>query len=70
MSLVVSTNSTITPLTAAATYTGSAFNVLNYDNIYGGLIFTEKSDLVIRITSTSISNVAMNGGYDLIVIKN
>lgn len=53
-------------------------NVLNgtnssyrlYDQIYGGLVFTEKSDIVLRISDTSANNTAVNGGFDLILIKN
>lgn len=40
------------------------------DTIYGGLVFTEKSDLVLRIDSASSNNLWVTGGYDLLVIKN
>lgn len=40
------------------------------DVIYGGLVFTEKSDIVLRVTGTSDNNVSVNGGYDLILVKN
>lgn len=40
------------------------------DTIYGGLVFPEKSDIVLRINSTSDSNVALNGGYDLLLADN
>jgi len=41
-----------------------------YDVIYGGLVFTEKSDIILRVAFCSATNVAVNGGYDLILIKN
>lgn len=41
-----------------------------YDKIYGGIVFTEKSDLVLRITATSGDNASVSGGYDLILVKN
>lgn len=40
------------------------------DNIYGGLVFTEKSDVVLRITTSSADNVSVSGGYDMILAKN
>lgn len=40
------------------------------DYIYGGLIFTEKSDIIIRITSVSNSNTIVTAGYDLILVQN
>lgn len=40
------------------------------DAIYGGLVFTEKSDIVLRINTCSANNTAVNGGYDLILVKN
>ncbi len=40
------------------------------DYIYGGLVFTEKSDLVIRVVNTSANNGAVNAGYDLILVAN
>lgn len=40
------------------------------DVIYGGLVFTEKSDIVIRVTASSADNVSANGGFDLILVKN
>ena len=40
------------------------------DEIYGGLVFTEKSDLILRIGSSSAVNVSVNGGYDLILVRN
>jgi len=40
------------------------------DKIFGGLVFTEKSDLILRITNVSNNNTVANGGYDLILIKN
>lgn len=41
-----------------------------YDDIYGGLVFTEKSDIILRITAASGDNTSVNGGYDLILVKN
>jgi hypothetical protein len=41
-----------------------------YDSIYGGLVLTEKTDVVLRITSTSADNVSVTGGYDLILVAN
>jgi hypothetical protein len=40
------------------------------DTIYGGLVFSEKSDIIIRIISCTANNVAVNAGYDLIWVKN
>lgn len=40
------------------------------DQIYGGLIFTEKSDIILRVNAVSNSNSQINGGYDLILVKN
>lgn len=41
-----------------------------YDQIYGGLSFTEKSDLTIRVLScSSASALPINGGFDLILVK-
>lgn len=41
-----------------------------YDTVYGGLVFTEKSDITIRIISCSANNVAVNAGFDLILVRN
>lgn len=43
--------------------------VLN-DKIYGGLVFTEKSDISLRIDSVSNNNTLVTGGFDLILVKN
>lgn len=40
------------------------------DNIYGGLVFAEKSDVVLRITTSSADNISVSGGYDMILSKN
>lgn len=40
------------------------------DVIYGGLVFTEKTDIILRITSSSADNVSVSGEYDLILVKN
>ncbi len=40
------------------------------DVIYGGLVFTEKSDIIIRITASSGDNASVSGGYDLILVRN
>lgn len=40
------------------------------DTIYGGLAFTEKSDIIIRINTCSGTNVPVNAGYDLVLSKN
>lgn len=40
------------------------------DTLYGGLIFTEKSDIVMRVTACSEANAAVNAGYDLLLIPN
>lgn len=40
------------------------------DDIYGGLVFTEKSDLILRITAVSANDTSVVGGYDLILVKN
>lgn len=40
------------------------------DNIFGGLVFTEKSDLIIRVTQCSANNTEIVSGYDLILVQN
>lgn len=40
------------------------------DTIYGGLVLTEKSDLVLRIDYVSAINTHVSAGYDLILVKN
>lgn len=40
------------------------------DEIYGGLVFTEKSDIILRISATSADNTSVAAGYDLILVKN
>lgn len=40
------------------------------DTIYGGLVFTEKSDIVLRVNTCSANNTPVNGGYDLLLVKN
>lgn len=40
------------------------------DEIYGGLVFTEKSDIILRISSSSGSNLDVVAGYDLILVDN
>jgi len=47
---------------------GSSFRLTDY--IYGGLVFTEKSDITLRISSSSANNISVNGGFDLILVKN
>ncbi len=40
------------------------------DNIYGGLVFNEKTDINLRITTASANDISVNGGYDLLLVKN
>lgn len=40
------------------------------DQIYAGLSFAEKSDIVIRITTVTQNSTAVNAAYDLILVKN
>jgi hypothetical protein len=40
------------------------------DEIYGGLAFTEKSDLILRIINVTNNNTQVSAGYDLILVKN
>lgn len=40
------------------------------DVIYGGLVFTEKSDIILRNNSCSANNTPVNGGYDLVLVDN
>lgn len=40
------------------------------DNIYGGISFTEKTDLILRVTACAVNNTGISGGYDLILVKN
>lgn len=46
---------------------GSSYRLADY--IYGGLVFTEKSEIVLRISSSSSNNISVNGGFDLILVK-
>lgn len=48
------------------TTSGSILDV----NIFGGLIFDEKTDLVLRIAAVSANNSVVYGGYDLILVAN
>lgn len=41
-----------------------------FDVIYGGLVFTEKTDIILRITACSGNSIEVVGGYDLILVKN
>lgn len=38
------------------------------DTMWGGIVFPEKTDLHIRITSASTSNLEVVGGYDLLIV--
>lgn len=40
------------------------------DSIYGGIPFSEKTDIVLRISATSANNADVAAGYDLILVKN
>lgn len=40
------------------------------DDIYSGIPFTEKSDIVIRILTSSAVNVSLAAGYDMILVDN
>ena len=40
------------------------------EDIYGGLIFSEKTDIILRVTATTGSNLDVNSGYDLILVQN
>lgn len=40
------------------------------DDIYGGLVFTEKADIVLRINLATANNTPVSGGYDLLLVKN
>lgn len=51
------------PFTSATSYVWK-------DEIYGGLVLTEKSDIVIRATACSANNTELTGGYDLILVRN
>jgi hypothetical protein len=66
-STVLYNNSTETPLDNGETFTGSASNRLESE-IFGGLVFTEKSDIILRVTSTSTNDSSVTGGYDLVVV--
>jgi hypothetical protein len=45
---------------------GSAYSA----EIYGGIVFPEKSDIILRVTSVSANNISFAGGYDLILVDN
>ena len=38
------------------------------DEIYGGLVFTEKTDIILRVTASSANNADVVAGYDLLLI--
>lgn len=40
------------------------------DEIYGGLVFTSRSDLIIRVTSVSDNNGQITAAYDMLLVKN
>lgn len=40
------------------------------DNIYGGMKLTEKSDICLRINSTTKKNTAIVGGFDIVTLDN
>lgn len=40
------------------------------DDIYAGIAFTEKADIVIRILTASANNVSLAAGYDMILVDN
>jgi len=40
------------------------------DTIYGGLRLPEKTDIIMRVTSTSANNISLTGGYDIILVDN
>lgn len=40
------------------------------DAIYGGLVFTEKTDLTIRIFSVSDNNSIVSAAYDMLLVRN
>ena len=40
------------------------------DLVYGGLRLGEKTDIIMRINTTTANNVAVTGGYDIIVVDN
>lgn len=40
------------------------------DEIYGGLAVSEKTDIIVRVSSTSANNTTASGGYDLILVDN
>lgn len=46
--------------------TNSVYN----DTIYGGIVFTEKSDIVMRIDTVSNNDIGVAIGYDMILVKN
>lgn len=38
--------------------------------VYGGIVFPEKSDIILRVVSVSGNNIVLAGGYDLILVDN
>lgn len=47
-----------------------AYGTQFIDEIYGGLVFTEKSDIILRITASNGNNLDVVGGYDLLLVDN
>lgn len=46
------------------------FGVEMSDNIYGGISFSEKTDLMLRATTCTQNNTGVSAGYDLLLVKN
>lgn len=40
------------------------------DQIYGGLVFASRSDLIIRVTSVSDNNSQITAAYDMLLVRN
>ena len=40
------------------------------DTIYGGLVFSEKTDIHLRITAASATGLTVAAGYDIIMVDN
>lgn len=47
-----------------------ASNAEYIDEIYGGLAFPSRSDLIIRVTSVSDNNAQITAAYDLLLVRN
>lgn len=57
------------PFRVVLPFSATTYSRLSYD-IYGGFVFTEKSDIVVRVTGVGGNDTSVNAGYDLVLVRN